>query len=295
MSNFARNLALVLAHSVWYEQQQQVPEGVPPGWARNDTGGSTPDPMAASMGTNAATVLSLPGLIGTINEQYWPSAQNAWGIANTYTPKYNALQFQQAAKYLPQLAGIDAATRQQTALGDLALVQGAGGNTVRAMSELDRLVNPEYYAMLKGGAGVASDLMSGKLSAAEQEAINRAMLSGDVNAGLFNNGSNTNTVQNAMLFGDAARNRQMQGAQLAGSFLPQSRAQIDVASQAMGRPQLNTAQSQFLGVQNPTNPALDLAKAMYGSNTSTTNTQMETRQQQNANSPGNRISPSITL
>jgi hypothetical protein len=65
--------------------------------------------------------------------------------------------------------------------------------------------------------------------------------------------SATSTVSNAMQFGNAARDRQLQGVQAATSFLPQSRSNFDPAQIALGRPSINTGDSKFMGVQQPDN------------------------------------------
>lgn len=294
MLNIDQAIALVLSHSILYEQRQEVPEGIPHDWARNDTGSPPPSPEQSGLAISDTVIKNLPALMQIINQQAMPSAAAQYNVAQKYTPKYNALQVQQAQQWLPQLQAIDAASQQAQAQASLSLLGGAGGQLVQQANELDKLINPEYYAGRTALANLGQTWMSGQLTPAEQEAINRSLLNGSVNMGLLGTPSNTQTVANAMQFGNATNQRQQQGAALMSSFLPQSRSQMDVLQTALGRPSNTSATSQFLGVQNPTNPSQNLAQSWLQGLTSLEGTRQGVQQSHNQMESEN-LFPSVSV
>src|SRR5687767_7556248 len=66
-----------------------------------------------------------------------------------------------------------------------------------------------------------------------------------------------------MQFGQAARNRQLQSVGAATSFLPASRSGFDPVQVALGRPSINTGQSQFLGVQQPSGESTQAGMGVF--------------------------------
>lgn len=197
----------------------------------------------------------LPALTSQLTDASAAGAKQDYYNSVLYSPGYSNLATTLYQTYAPRLAQtareIDAADKLSGAQADLAVVQGAGGDTVKAVQALDQAVNPEYYATRTATSNTIADLLSGQLTDAEREEINRSLLSGNVDAGTLGVGSNINTVGNAMTFGEKALARKTTGAQLANSFLPSSTRDLGGTYQIAKGTKADSSggTSQFSGVQ----------------------------------------------
>lgn len=258
-------LSLVLSHSMVYEA---TAEWLPVKDARG--GGDPPAPSASQSTAQSmqAFIKYLPQLMQTALPQIMPAAKAQLEASQATSPAMSQLQADMYKNIAPQLndvsQGMDASNKLAGSQADLAVLNGPGGDSARAVQGLDKEFNPEFYKMRDQTAGSLSSLMSGGLTPAESEAISRRLNQENFKMGLGGTPTSTSTVSNAMQFGDAARTRQLQGVQAATSFLPASRSGIDPTQVALGRPSINTGNSQFLGA-NPTagSSAMDTANGMF--------------------------------
>ncbi len=267
--NFEQNLALILAHTVLLETKSVYsPHGVVDD-VRNGGDRPAPSPSESTGQAMQAFINYLPQLMQTTLPQMTPAAQALLGTQQAVGLPTSQLQadiFRQVAPQLAQTSQqIDAANKLAGSQADLAVLQGPGAQSAQQVQALSQQFDPEYYARRAQASNSLSSLMSGGLTPAEEESINRSLNRQNYSMGLLGTPTTTNTVANAMAFGNAARERQLQGLNAANSFLPVSRSGFDPTQVALGRPSINTGQSQFLGV-NPQagQQGLDIANNLFG-------------------------------
>jgi hypothetical protein len=224
----------------------------------------------------------LPQLSSSITDSTNTGAYTDWVNTGTYSPYYSALQTTLYGSQAPKLAQtareIDAADKLSGAQADLNVLNTTGQSTVSKTKALDELVNPEYYTTRANTSNTINQLLSGNLTDAEREEINRSLLSSNADAGTLGVGSNINTVGNAMTFGKESLTRQTTGAQLANSFLPTSTRDLtSTYNLAKGtKADSSGGTSQFKGVStnlgsSGTNSANNIVSSVFGteSNNST--------------------------
>jgi hypothetical protein len=274
MSEIDRNIAIVLAATLVFESTQ---EWLPVRDARMDDD-AAPDVGKSTRESVAATVENLPAYLRALGD-WMPYLENSkLGVAKSTSPQYAKLQAGLFEKYGPKLADtaqkIDASNKLSGAQSDLDVLKGPGQGIVDASTEMLRKTDPEFFKVREAASGNVLDLLKGGLTPAEEEAINRRILQDDVGKGLLGVPSATRTVSNAMQFGNAARNRQMQGVAAASSFLPVSRTNFDPTQIALGRPSINTGDSKFMGVQQPSSDTVNSGNNFFNQVSGFKNTQM---------------------
>lgn len=158
----------------------------------------------------------LPGLIQSTAAQQPNIAQAQLNATMGTQPLYNALNLQQAQQYAMPLAQIGQqvanSNAQAGALTNYNQLTGTGGASALAAEQLARATNPGYYQVQDASNNQATNLLNSYnmngLSGGEQAAVERS--TAQSNAGTGNLGLNnaTNTVSNAMNFGDAYHQKQ---------------------------------------------------------------------------------------
>lgn len=249
---FEVNLAQVLACTVLIEAKQEYsPNGVCD-HARNDDD-AAPDPGDSAAKTMRAWEQYMPGIMRGIGAELPAFEQARLRAAKATSPGYSNLQTKLYAEHGPRLAeisqGIDASNRLAGANADLGVLAGPGSELVDQSLGLMRRTDPEFFDVREKTAGSLMELLGGGLTPGEEEAISRRVAQENIRGGTAGVGSAGQTAKDAMVFGEAARNRQLQGVNAATSFLPQSRTGVDPTQLALGRPSINTGDSKFMGVQ----------------------------------------------
>jgi hypothetical protein len=262
--NFELNLITCLAHTLVYESRQAW---LPVGDAMGEDP-SAPPPQQSTAETMRAYIQYLPQLMATAIPQELAAARAQLAAAQQTSPQMSQLQANIYRNTAPQLAQtsqqIDAANKLAGSQGDLAVLQGPGAQAARAVQGLSQEFDPEFYRTRAQASNVLGGLMSGSLTPGEEEAVSRRLAQQNYSMGLMGTPTSTSTVANAMQFGDAARQRQLQGVNAATSFLPVSRSGFDPTQLALGRPSINTGQSQFIGAnQNAGQQGMDAATNMF--------------------------------
>jgi len=120
-------------------------------------------------------------------------------------------------------------------------------------SQIDRGIDPEYYRNREQTSARLGEMLTPGLTPGELSGVERGLNQQNVATGNSRVGSNTNTVGNAMQYGNAARDRLGQALGLATNILPQLRSNI--TSQAISTPLLG---------QNATTQAFGLAGQQSG-------------------------------
>lgn len=223
---------------------------------------------------------SFPTLLRITNEAV-PKAAQAQLNANQLTaPGFAELNQKLYDAYGPLLGDtanrIQAAQQKSQAASDLDTLNGPGGQLIEQARKVAREEDPEYYKSREQLGGRLGDLLgsidlSGKISGGEREEITRSLNRDNLNRGIqTNTPSMTNTVENAVTFGNASHNRQLQAQDTLGKalqvgtgFLPASRSGVDPFQVGTGRSSVaNAGDTKFTGV----NPNLGSSANELGAN-----------------------------
>lgn len=205
---------------------------------------------------------SFPSTLGVTTGQAGNTANQLAGAAAGANPIYTASGLSQLQNYAPGYSQVGNEIAGQVAGNTAALTSGAGAQTALTGEALNRLVSPEYYgnraqigqanSNLLNSFGQGPNLGGGEMAAAER-AINQ------YNTGTGNLGNNnaTNTIGNALNFGEYARQKQ----QLFGNAIEQVNSTLpnlqnsgfNVGQTAVGQATnaTNTGNSFALGQFNP--------------------------------------------
>jgi len=196
----------------------------------------------------------LPALMKTVNAQLLPSELAKLDTSRVTSPGFAQLNLDMSEEFLPQLnelgsqIAIDNQRRQ--AEGEAAVLGGAGRDVVERGMELERLADPEFFAIREQMGDQFSDLLNGGLTGGENAEIERAVAQDRGRLGLGGVNTGTGTVQAAQQFGKAAGDKLRNTIAQATQFLQQSRTGIDPFLEATGRSaRANVGNSNFMGAQ----------------------------------------------
>lgn len=171
-------------------------------------GAPTPTPTSKVL---QAYATYLPSIISATNTQTVPTAQTNLAAQQATAPGSAALETALAQEFGPIMSQITSGIQRQQALSgagtQLATLQGAGGDTARAASDLSKEINPNYYTVQDPLSTKTADLLKSYdltgLSPGEAAAIERSTNQGNTATGNLGNINPTNTVANALQFGSA--------------------------------------------------------------------------------------------
>ncbi len=185
------------------------------------------------------------------------------------------------AQYGPQLNEIGNQIALQNAMAsaqrDTDVLAGPGQDLIRQALEAAKLYDPEFFKTRELTADRTADLLrsvnlGSGLSETERREVEQGLAREGQARGTAGAPSQTETVSNAMQYGQAGRNRELQSqsalAQAISAstqFLPASRSGVDVFQVATGKPSgANTGENKFTGVQMPGQEAYGLAGQLFG-------------------------------
>lgn len=202
---------------------------------------------------------NLPSLVSAYDQQAAPIANTELAVAQGVSPAYAELLNNLYKSYGPSLAQtgtqVENINRTGAAQTDLDILRGSGGDLAREAVKIDKELNPEYYATRQAEAGKLGDLLSSiNLNNPNPEA-ERLVNQENIRSGTLNTPSTTNTVSNAISFGNEAQKRRdalTTALNAATNFLAPSQGQFNPVVTALNRPSTNAGANQFAGVQNPT-------------------------------------------
>ena len=186
----------------------------------------------------------LPYYLDTINKGNLQTAQGNLGVAQATSPGYAQLMTQIFNQYGPQLNAIGNAINRQNALAqantESQVMAGPGQNLVKQAYDLSQVFDKPYYDTRAATAGRLQDLLgsinlNGGLSDTERNEIAQGLSREGYARGTANAPSASETVANAMQYGQAGYQRRTQQQSLLGSaistassFLPSSKSGVDV-------------------------------------------------------------------
>jgi hypothetical protein len=235
----------------------------------------------------------LPYMSGAVNDQLVPTAEAELAASQATSGPYAELMTQLYNQYGPQLNAIGNEIQRRNALAqaerDNEVITGPGKELVANALELSKMQDPEYYATRELTASRLGDLMNsadltGALSDTEMSSIARGNARDLGNRGISTGASNTDTVANAMRYGEKTFQRKQAGQdaltkaiQASSAFLPTAKSGGDPFQVATGRSsQSNPGNSMFTGINKTDNSgAFGLAGQTLGNATQLQNTQMQ--------------------
>lgn len=223
----------------------------------------------------------LPSYSKAIAGQLIPQEQAKLEAAKATSPQMAELMTQLYKTYGPQLNKIGNEIALTNAMAaaerDKSVLEGPGKDLVKQALETAKIYDPEFFATREKTAGRLGELMDsidleGDLSPTERREIAQRLELENQERGTAGAPSQTETVANAMRYGEAGRKRVLenQGAlgnaiMAASNFLPASRSGVDVFQVATGKTSMpNTGESKFTGVNMPGQEAYQLAGGLFG-------------------------------
>lgn len=249
------------------------------------------DPKTQPVGDSTKDIIQaltqyLPGYMNVVNSQVGPQAQAELDSSKNISPQYSQLMQDLYAKFAPQMAQTGAQVENINRMGaastDLSILQGPGGQLATQAQTLDKQLNPEYYATRSAAAGKLADLLGSiSLNNPNPEA-ERLVSQESARSGNLGTPSSTETVANALSFGNEAMKRRAalgQAINVASGFLQPSQGQFNPIQTALNRPSTNTGESRFAGVQQPGSQAYQSGSNLLGSATSLQNKAMDINSQ----------------
>jgi len=226
----------------------------------------------------------LPYLLDATNKGKLQNSLSDLGISQATSPGYAQLMTQLFNQYGPQLNAIGNAINRQNALAqantERQVMAGPGADLVNQAYGLSQVFDKPYYDTRATTAGRLQDLLgsinlNGGLSDTERNEIAQGLARDSYARGTANAPSATETVANAMQYGQAGYQRKVQQQSLLGSaistassFLPTAKSGVDVFQVATGRPSTtNQGAGQFTGVQQPDQTANNVMSGLMGNMT----------------------------
>lgn len=227
----------------------------------------------------------LPQYSQAISAQKIPDALGQLAADTATTGPRLALQEQLQRQYGPIFDQLAAESNRRKSMAsaenDLSVLQGPGKDLVAAALEAAKQYDPEYFATRTATSdslakllGSATGRLGQGLSKTEEDQMARGLALTNSRAGTANAPSNLTAAGNAMQFGQAGRQRELENENqlskaIAAStaFLPQSRSNVDVFQVATGKPSYNQQDSRFNTTGN-NNSAEGQANALLNTGTS---------------------------
>jgi hypothetical protein len=175
-----------------------------------------------------------PKLVEALTSQTKPIAESNVKTQESIAPREQALSSSLYNKYSPEYA-------KTGAENDLNSITGAGGKSVVAANDVNKAINPEYYAARAGSADKLGQLLSGidpnRLTGAESENVARGLARTGYKSGELNTPSNQGAINAAQTYGSALnekRNTVSNAINTATQALPSFNMGNDVFNQGTG-------------------------------------------------------------
>ena len=235
------------------------------------------DPKAKSgsgltSGVVNSVTQNLPAYLNAVNAQLAPQAQSELDVAKNISPQYQELLTSLYEQFSPRLAtagaGNERISRISGAETDRDIARGAGADTTRALSSLDKEINPEYYKTRAAASGKLGELLGSiNLNDPNPEA-ERLVSQESQRSGNAATPSATSTVANALSFGNEQQKRRDalgNAINSATNFLSPSAGTFNAPAVAgVTKGAGGTGLTEFGGVTKTGNNALGAAGQLQG-------------------------------
>lgn len=225
-------------------------------------------------GSTAQSAQSLTDLLpyfqDAINKGQVSAAQGQLGAAAATSPAYNQMMLDLYKQYAPQLAAAGNTVSGINMAGQVAnqnaILSGPGQDLLKTGYDASQIFDKPYYQTRDAAATQAQNLLagsadiSGNLTGSEQNQIAQGLAREGNQRGTLNAPSATDTIANAMTYGNAAFQRQQtekstlsNAIAAASSFLPASKSGVnafDVGTGMNAAPNQGSAQFQGINYNN---------------------------------------------
>jgi hypothetical protein len=203
-----------------------------------------------------------PQLMEQINRQLVPGAQSELAASQAVSPAYAQMMDELYAKYAPSLArtgaSVDAISRLGAAQTDSDILGQYGVPLASSWRAAESAASPEAAATRATAATKLGQLLNSiDLNSANPEA-ERLVNQENIRSGNIATPSATNTVSNALSFGNELQKRRDALSNAIGTatnFIPAATSSFNPAANAVSRGASNTGVSQFTGVKGASNTA----------------------------------------
>ncbi len=205
----------------------------------------------------------LPYLSGAVNQTILPNELAKYQASSAVSGPYAALMTDLYNTYGPQLNAIGNEIARRNALSqaetDKEVLQGPGTDLVKGAYDLSQIYDKPYYDSRAAAATRLQDLLSsinlsGDLSDTERSEIDKGLARQNIQAGTAFTPSQTNTVGNAMTYGQKSYERKTQAQdtlskaiQASAAFLPAAKSGVDVFQVATGRASVPNSGNNLFG------------------------------------------------
>lgn len=246
----------------------------------------TQAPLTSSLQQSQALTKYLPTIMSAINSQTLPTAQSNLYAQQQISDPQNALMLQLYQKYGPQMAQVGNEIARQNANYNTQtqsqLMQGAGTDYLKSAYNASQIFDAPYYQTRQTTADQLNRLfnsidLSGALSGSERDEITKGLARQNIQAGTYNSPSQTNTVANAMRYGQANYQRQQQAKsnlssalQQASTFLPQARSGVNVFG--VGQNNMSQGSGQYQGLASLPTSQNSFGSSLMGNQANAFNT-----------------------
>lgn len=267
----------------------------------NPFGGSSGSPPSAQQSQAEMMqqyAAGLPAVTRATNAQIMPTAQAQYNAYQAFQPLYNQQNLTQAQQYALPNAQIDQqvldSNAQANANTNASLITGAGRQAATAAEALNRRLNPNYYNPQDASSRQATNLVNSinlnGLSGGETAAVERSLNQSNTATGNLGLDNATNTVSNAMNFGNAlqAKRDALSRALASGTGVAQSAVNsgFNPVNVAMDRGPQPAGTTSFANSNNVSSAFTGIGSDLLKNLTSIVNTQLPLQAQSNYQNSG---------
>lgn len=210
-----------------------------------------------------AQIKYLPELSQVTSEQILPYEQKLLEASTAVQPQYTQAQYDLYKQYGPLLnelgMGIQSSNAQRQAAYEADILKNQGRDLALNAQNLQRQVDPEYFALRELQSKKLSDLLNSYdpsgLSGSESANVERNMNRMNELHGIAGLGTSSEAFKNSQAFDDRLQQKKSALAQALSAVpnaLQSSRSGVDVMQQAVGRPSsMNTGENKFMSFNSP--------------------------------------------
>jgi hypothetical protein len=181
----------------------------------------------SSSKSSASKIPTIPEVSGEITGDYLKQMPEILQFLQQYTPQLERTMLANTAGSAPVIQALESQNLGSLGQATQGVNAGAFGQAM-GMRELEQQqlqrLNPEFYSSRAASGEALKTLLNPNLSGGELSNIERGMNRQFLQEGTFNAPSHMNELNAAINYGDAARNRIMQGTTAAQGLLPQLNA-----------------------------------------------------------------------
>lgn len=230
----------------------------------------------------------LPNLTNAITSTYGPATQAGLQASAQNSPGYYNLLTNLMSAYGPALSQAGTQTLGANIGGNIQNLAGGGSTLLGLIQGLNQALNPQQFQAIQQGGKGLSDLLgsinvNGGLSGSERNEIAQGLAREGLQRGSYNAPSASDTVANAMQYGQAGYQRRLGQQNLLADAITKSASFIPAANTGFnptniqgigsGAASVNPGSGMFSGVQAPdTSTGTNAFNQLFGQYGSLANT-----------------------